>query len=165
MSSTTSPSNIYSFEALDASEKPKSLSNYSGQVCLIVNVATKCGYTKKSYDQLAQLVNEHYDKGLRVLLFPCNQFGKQEPGSMEDIQSFACSFNPKFDMFSKINVNGKEAHPLFVYLKSTCPGLITNSIKWNFTKFLIDRNGKPVARYGPNEEPLSFASKVEELLR
>lgn len=140
------------------------MSEFKGKVLLVVNVATKCGYTSSNYDQLGKMLEKHYDNGLRVLLFPCNQFGSQEPGSSDQIKEFACARNPKFDMFEKIKVNGSDTHPLYEYLKKSCPGFLVNAIKWNFTKFLIDRNGNPVTRFGPNEEPNSFAGKVEALL-
>jgi glutathione peroxidase len=155
---------IYEFKLPDITGKERSLSEFKGKVLVIVNVASKCGYTNSNYDQLGKLLDKHYDDGFRVLMFPCNQFGSQEPGNREQINEFACARNPRFEMFDKINVNGSDTHPLYEYLKKTCPGFITNAVKWNFTKFLVDRNGVPVKRFGPNEEPMSFADKIGELL-
>ena len=112
------------------------MSEYKGNAVLVVNVATKCGLTQSNYRELGELADKYYDKGLRILCFPCNQFGKQEPGSAEEIESFACEYNPKFIMFEKIDVNGKNQHPLYEFLKKQLTGFITNGIKWNFTKVL-----------------------------
>lgn len=141
------------------------MSEFKGKVLLVVNVASKCGYTSVNYDQLGKMLDKHYDDGLRVLLFPCNQFAFQESGSPEQIKGFVCERNPKFELFEKIDVNGSNTHPLFKYLKDSCAGFLTNTVKWNFTKFLIDRDGRPIERYGPNQNPDSFADKVEVLLK
>ncbi len=161
---TEKPTNIYGFEATDITGKVRSMEEYKDKVLLIVNVASKCGYTNTNYDQLGKMLERNYDRGLRVVLFPCNQFASQESGSREQINELVCSRNPRFDLYDKIDVNGSKAHPLYQYLKSTCHGFITNTVKWNFTKFLVDKNGVPVKRFGPNEDPDTFADKVEELL-
>ena len=136
-------STVYDFEAKLIDGKVKKLSEYKGKALLLVNVASECGYTKQ-YTGLQQLSDKYKGK-LEVLGFPCNQFGGQEPGSNQEIQEFCTSkFNVKFQLFDKVDVNGKNQHPLFAYLKSEKSGFITDDIKWNFTKFLIDFNGKPV---------------------
>jgi len=120
--------------------------------------------TKLNYTQLVQLDERYRERGLRILGFPCNQFGSQEPGTNEEIKEFAAGYGVQFDMFDKIDVNGSSAHPLYVYLKKKQKGFLINAIKWNFSKFLIDRNGNPVKRYAPNEEPFSIIPEIERLL-
>lgn len=128
---------------------PSNLIDYQGQVLLVVNVASACGFTPQ-YKDLEALHRQYQDKGLVVMGFPCNQFGGQEPGSAEDIQAFCSSrFDVSFPMFQKCEVNGPNAHPLFEFLKSAAPGILgTESIKWNFTKFLVNRQGQVVSRFG-----------------
>jgi len=152
---------IYDFTAKDIDGNEVSLSKYKGHVCVIVNVASKWGKTDVNYKQLVEMYNEHSETaGLRILGFPCNQFGGQEPGSDEDVKKFATEkYNVTFDMFSKINVNGGDAHPLWVYLKDKQGGFMLNAIKWNFTKFVIDKEGQPKARFGPTDDP---KPKVED---
>lgn len=116
------------------------------------------------YEQMQELYKRHADKGFEVLAFPCNQFGKQEPGSNEKIKEFAQSKGATFPMFDKVLVNGKDAHPLFQFLKANLKGTLGTSVKWNFTKFLCDRNGIPVKRYGPPTKPLNFESDILALL-
>ena len=178
--------NIYQFSARDIDGKVTDLSKYEGQVCVVVNVASKWGLTKANYTQLVQLhekynqvspsntlqsATKHIDKltftlqtgnKLAILAFPCNQFGAQEPGSSSEIKKFAEGYGVKFDMFEKVNVNGSEAHPLWVYLKEKQGGLLGSGIKWNFTKFVIDKNGNPVARLGPTDAPIP---KVEDEIK
>lgn len=154
---------IYEFYANDINGQEVSLEKYRGHVCIIVNVASQCGYTKNNYAEL----NELYDmfaesKGLRILAFPCNQFGGQEPGDSEQLVCFARDRNVKFDMFEKINVNGKEAHPLWDYLKEKQGGTLGSFIKWNFTKFIIDKNGQPVERHGPSTNPKTLIENLEK---
>lgn len=142
-----------------------SLADYRGRVLLIVNTASKCGYTPQ-YAGLQKLYDTYHERGLDVLGFPCNQFGAQEPGSAEEIAAF-CSMNygVSFPMFEKIDVNGEHAHPLFQHLKSQAKGLLgTEMIKWNFTKFLVDRQGRIVDRYAPTTTPEELASAIETLL-
>lgn len=145
---------IYDFKADDIDGNEVSLEKYRGHVCLIVNVASKWGGTTKNYTQLQALYEKYSSaEGLRILAFPCNQFGGQEPGTNADIKEFVKKFNVTFDMFSKIDVNGDNAHPLWKYLKEKQHGTLGNFIKWNFSKFLVDKNGQPVKRYAPNVDP------------
>jgi len=156
---------FYQFKANNLQGKVVKMKEYKGKVVLIVNTASKCGFTPQ-YKGLEELYQKYKDKGLVVLGFPCNQFGGQEPGSSEEIASF-CSLNygVTFPMFAKIDVNGKNAHPLFVYLKKALPGTLGNDIKWNFTKFLLDRKGNPVQRYGSPAKPESISDDIEKLLK
>jgi glutathione peroxidase len=148
--------------------QPLSLSNFQGRVLLIVNTASFCGFTRQ-YAGLEALYRTYRDRGFTVLGFPCNQFGAQEPGAETGIAAF-CSKNygVTFPMFAKVEVNGPNAHPLYAFLKREKPGLFgflgSSAIRWNFTKFLIDRKGKVTARYGPAKEPKSIAPAIERLL-
>ncbi len=137
------------------------LSEYRGKVLLIVNVASRCGFTPQ-YAGLEALYRKYADRGLVVLGFPCNQFGAQEPGSEAEIGAFCSStYDVTFPMFAKVDVNGADAHPLFQHLKSARPGLLgTELIKWNFTKFLVDRKGEVLARYAPKDTPESLDSAI-----
>ncbi|XP_051158612.1 uncharacterized protein LOC127279987 isoform X1 [Leptopilina boulardi] len=149
-----SATSIYDFTAKSIKGEDVPLSKYKGHVCLIVNVASKCGLTKTNYKEL----NELYDKfaeseGLRILAFPCNQFNGQEPGTADDICSFADREKVKFDLFEKIDVNGDNTHPLWKYLKKEQGGTLGSFIKWNFTKFIVNKEGKVVERHGPNVDP------------
>lgn len=154
---------IYEFTANDIKGNPISLSKYKGHVCIIVNVASRCGHTKSNYEQFVKLHEDYAEsKGLRILAFPCNQFGKQEPGDSEKICKFASERNVKFDMFEKINVNGSDAHPLYKYLTAKIKGPNGNAIKWNFTKFIIDKNGLPVERFTPSTKPLALVETLEK---
>lgn len=128
---------------------------------LIVNVASKCGFTKSNYKELNELYAMYHDQGLEILGFPCNQFGHQEPGCSVDIKEFIAKNEVKWDMFAKVDVNGENASPLFSWLKSKEKGLLIDAIKWNFTKFLINRQGMPVARYAPTTNPMQFKDAVE----
>ena len=156
---------IYDFNVTTISGKEKPLSDYKGKVLLIVNVASKCGFTPQ-YAGLEKLYETYHDKGLEVLGFPCNQFREQEPEDEKAIKSFCTlNFGVKFDMFSKINVNGDEAHPLYKYLKKEQTGFLgTEGIKWNFTKFLVDREGNVVERFGSSTEPQELTKDIEKLL-
>jgi glutathione peroxidase len=144
---------------------PQSLDDYKGQVLLIVNTASECGFTPQ-YAGLQALYEQYHDQGFEILGFPCNQFGKQEPGTAEEIREFCqVNYGVTFPMFDKVKVNGPDAHPLYVYLKDEAPGALgLKVIKWNFTKFLIDRDGNVVRRFEPNVEPGAIAPEVEELL-
>jgi len=145
--------NFYNLEALDAKGKLIKMDTYQGKFVLVLNVASRCGFTKQ-YAGLEKLYQNYVDKGLVILAFPCNQFGAQEPGNEEEILSFCqLNFGVTFPIFAKVNVNGKEAHPIFNYLKNELPDLLGKSIKWNFTKFLIDRTGKPIKRFSPTDTP------------
>jgi glutathione peroxidase len=156
---------IYAFEAqrLDGGRAP--LSDYRGQVLLIVNTASKCGFTPQ-YEGLEALYRAYKDRGFAVLGFPCNQFGAQEPGDAAEIASFcSLTYEVDFPMFRKIDVNGPKAHPLYEYLKTQKRGLWgSKAIKWNFTKFLIDRNGEVVARFGPTVKPETLIPAIEARL-
>jgi glutathione peroxidase len=144
---------IYNFSAKALQGDEISMDCYKGKTILIVNTASKCGLTPQ-YEGLQKLYEKYQEKGLVILGFPCNQFANQEPGDEQSIsEGCLVNYGVTFPMFSKIDVNGKQAHPLFNYLKSKLPGTFGNSIKWNFTKFLIDAEGKPVKRYAPTTSP------------
>jgi glutathione peroxidase len=157
-----SPFYLLKATAIDGEEI--SMENYRGKVVLIVNTASKCGLTPH-YEGLEKLHKQYSGKGLAVLGFPCNQFSNQEPGTNEDIAAF-CSLNygVSFQMFSKIDVNGENTHPVFKFLKSEKSGMMGDDIKWNFTKFLLDRNGNVVKRYAPTTKPESIMEDIEKLL-
>ena len=143
----------------------ESLADYAGKVLLIVNTASACGYTPQ-YEGLESLYQRYKDRGLVVLGFPCNQFGAQEPGSASDIATFCQkNYGVSFPMFAKIDVNGDLAHPLYRYLKQSAPGILgSEAIKWNFTKFLINRKGEVTQRYAPATTPQAIADDIEALL-
>lgn len=145
--------------------QPLSLSHFNGQVLLIVNTASKCGFTPQ-YAALEQLYRQYGPRGFAVLGFPCNQFGAQEPGGSAEIGQFCeRNYGVTFPMFDKIDVNGTNTHPLFKLLKAARPGFLgLQRIKWNFTKFLIDRHGNPVSRHAPNTDPLKLRPEIERLL-
>ena len=155
----------YDFNAIDIDGNPVSLGDYRGKALLIVNVASKCGFTPQ-YTGLEKLWQDYRDRGLVVLGFPCDQFGHQEPGNEAEIKNF-CSLNYEvsFPMFAKIDVNGDQTHPLWQWLKKEKGGLLgLGVIKWNFSKFLVDRNGKVVERYAPTAEPASLTDDIETVL-
>ncbi|HZC16548.1 MAG TPA: glutathione peroxidase [Caulobacteraceae bacterium] len=156
---------IYDFEAETLDGKPAALADHRGQVLLIVNTASKCGFTPQ-YEGLEALYRKHKDRGFAVLGFPCNQFGAQEQGDAAEIASFcSLTYDVSFPMFGKIDVNGPAAHPLYAFLKKRKKGLLgTEGIKWNFTKFLIDRDGAVVERFAPATKPEALESAVEALL-
>ncbi|MBO8156377.1 MAG: glutathione peroxidase [Bacillaceae bacterium] len=156
---------VYEYEAKSIDGEQKSLSDYQGKVLLIVNTASKCGFTPQ-YKGLQQLYDRYHDQGFEVLGFPCNQFAGQEPGTDEDIKEFCThTYQVTFPMFAKVDVNGEGAHPLFQYLTREAPGVMgTSSIKWNFTKFLIDRNGNVVKRFAPKTEPEKIEHVIKEYL-
>ncbi|MBY0620716.1 glutathione peroxidase [Sphingomonas ursincola] len=153
----------YTMPLPDGSSKP--LSDYQGQVLLIVNTASKCGFTPQ-YEGLEALHREYKDRGFEVLGYPCNQFGAQEPGDAEEIKNFcSLTYDVTFPLSAKIAVNGEEADPLWKYLKSQQAGLMgSRAIKWNFTKFLVDRKGNVVARYGSMVKPEQIKADIEKLL-
>jgi len=157
---------IYDFKVKTIEGKETTLEPYKGKVMLIVNVASKCGFTPQ-YDGLEALYEKYKDKGLVVLGFPCNQFGSQEPGSEEEIQNFCrLNFGVTFPMFSKLKVNGDDTHPIYVYLKSEQPGILGSVIiKWNFTKFLVDKHGNVVERFGSSTKPKELEEDIEALLK
>jgi len=156
---------IYDFDVIDINGEKQSLKKYEGKTLLIVNVASKCGFTSQ-YTELEQVYKEYKDSGLEILAFPCNQFGAQEPGDAEEIKSFCSLTYPiSFPLMAKIDVNGDEAAPVFTYLKESLPGLLgSKAVKWNFTKFLVDKNGKPVERYAPTDKPLQIAKDIKKIL-
>ncbi|MDA9836354.1 glutathione peroxidase [Luminiphilus sp.] len=156
---------VYDYSATLADGITTSLSDYKGQVLLIVNTASKCGFTPQ-YEGLEKLHATHKDAGFAVLAFPCNQFGSQEPGSTEEIVEFCeMRFQTSFPLFEKIDVNGTNSHPLYKHLKSEVKGLLgTERIKWNFTKFLINRDGKVVGRFGSQKKPADIESEIMALL-
>ena len=158
-------STLYDYTVDDIRGKPVKLDRYKGKVVLVVNTASKCGFTPQ-YKGLEALYEKYHGKGLEVLGFPCNQFGAQEPGSESEIEQFCeLNYGVTFPMFAKIDVNGKHTAALYEYLKSAKPGLLgSEAIKWNFTKFLVDRSGKVIARFAPNDTPEAIAGDVEKAL-
>ena len=156
---------IFNFSCKDVNGNEKNLSELKGKVTLVVNTASKCGFTPQ-YKGLEDLYQKYKDQGLEVLGFPCNQFGNQEPGSNNEIEEF-CTLNygVTFPMFSKVDVNGDSADPLFKFLTSNKKGLLGSSkIKWNFTKFLVDKDGNPVKRFAPTTTPEQISEDIEEIL-
>ena len=156
---------LYDFTVDDIEGHPVTLDRYKGKALLVVNTASKCGFTPQ-YKGLEALYRKYREQGLEVLGFPCNQFGAQEPGNEQEIATFCeTNYDVTFPMFSKIDVNGAATAPLYRYLKHEKPGLLgTEAIKWNFTKFLVDRNGKAVARYAPTDTPESLEADVAKAL-
>ncbi|HEY0943479.1 MAG TPA: glutathione peroxidase [Steroidobacter sp.] len=156
---------LHDFSANSLEGKPVALRDYAGKVLLVVNTASKCGFTPQ-YEGLEALYQKYRDRGLEVLGFPCNQFGAQEPGTAAEIGAFCQkNYGVSFPMFEKIDVNGATAHPLYQWLKSNARGLLgSEAIKWNFTKFLVDRSGKVVDRFAPTTKPEDLQTNVEALL-
>ena len=155
----------FDFSATSLAGKPADLAACKGKVLLIVNTASQCGFTPQ-YKGLEELHQEFHDRGFEVLGFPCNQFGAQEPGDSKDIAQFCeRNYGVTFPLFEKIDVNGGGTHPLFAWLKNEAPGILgTRDIKWNFTKFLVDRSGKVVERYSPTTRPDAIKGDIEKLL-
>ena len=162
---TNSPHSIYQFDAINNRGESVALSDFKGKVLLIVNTASACGFTPQ-YAGLEQLHKDHQAQGLQVLAFPCNQFGKQEKGSNDEIKGFCdLNFNISFPLMDKIEVNGDNTHPLYEYLKKSAPGILgSKNIKWNFTKFLINKQGEVVKRYAPNTKPAQLVNDINKLL-
>jgi glutathione peroxidase len=156
---------VYDFRIKTIDGVEVSLSDYKGQVLLMVNVASRCGFTPQ-YKGLEELYRKYHDRGLAILGFPCNQFGSQEPGSASEIKTFCeTNYNITFPLFSKIDVNGQNAHPLYEFLKGVKRGIFgTRNIKWNFTKFLVDRKGNPIKRYSPRVKPETLTGDIQRLL-
>lgn len=155
---------FYDFSANSLQGSPISMGSYSGKTILVVNTASKCGLTPQ-YEGLEKLYQTYKDKGLIILGFPCNQFGNQEPGDEKSIsEGCLINYGVSFPMFSKIEVNGDHAHPIYVYLKKALPGILGSRIKWNFTKFLIDSKGKPIKRFAPTTTPDSIEKYLKVLL-
>jgi glutathione peroxidase len=161
----TMSESVYDFHAKSLDGKDIDLSSYKGDVMLIVNTASECGFTNQ-YKGLEELHEKYQDRGLKILGFPCNQFGGQEPGDNQQIASFCQkNFGVNFQMFEKIDVNGEDAHPLYKYLTKAAPGALgTKAIKWNFTKFLVDRQGKVLKRYAPTTKPEDLRADIEKQL-
>ena len=156
--------NIYDFKVRNAKGVEVPMTEFQGKVLLIVNTATGCGFTPQ-YEGLQNLYDKYKDKGLEILDFPCNQFGHQAPGTEEEIQEFCTlKYKTTFQLFAKIDVNGKNAAPLFTYLKNQKGGFLGDDIKWNFTKFLVSRDGKVVERYAPVTKPEKIENDILKLL-
>lgn len=157
-------SDFYKHKATTNKGETFSMDELKGKAVLIVNTASKCGFTPQ-YKGLQSLYEKYSPKGLEILGFPCDQFAHQEPGSDEEISSFcSINFGVSFPLFKKIDVNGEKTHPLYKYLKNELPGLAGKSVKWNFTKFLIDSSGNPVKRFAPSTEPAKLEKFIEQLL-
>ncbi|TXR70038.1 glutathione peroxidase [Bacillus sp. AY18-3] len=156
---------VYDFLAKTITGEDKSLKDYEGKALLIVNVASKCGFTPQ-YKGLQEVYDKYKDQGLEVLGFPCNQFGGQEPGTEADITSFCeLNYGVNFPMFAKIDVKGDKAHPLYTYMTEQAPGLLgMKAVKWNFTKFLIGKDGKVVGRFAPQTKPVDLEVEIEKVL-
>ena len=156
--------NIYDYVVKNRKNEDVSLSDYKGKVLLIVNTATGCGFTPQ-YEGLENLYKKYHEKGLEILDFPCNQFGNQAPGTADEIHEFCqLKYNTSFDQFAKIDVNGENEEPLYTFLKGAKKGLINSNIKWNFTKFLVDKEGNVVERYASTVTPEKIEKKIVDLL-
>lgn len=155
---------LYNYSVKNSKNEEVQLSKYEGKVLVIVNTASKCGFTGQ-YEQLQQLYDQYNKQGLEIIAFPCNQFGEQEQGSNEEIHEFCqLNYGLSFPVYSKIEVNGENEDPLYTYLKSEKKGLLGKDIKWNFTKFIIDREGTVIKRFGPQTNPLKMTKDIEKLL-
>ncbi|PHG67822.1 glutathione peroxidase [Bacillus toyonensis] len=156
---------VYDFSAKTITGEDKSLKDYKGKALLIVNVASKCGFTPQ-YKGLQEVYDKYKDQGLEILGFPCNQFGGQEPGTEADITSFCeLNYGVNFPMFAKVDVKGDKAHPLYTYMTEQAPGLLgMKAVKWNFTKFLIGKEGKVVGRFAPQTKPVDLEVEIEKVL-
>ncbi|PIA26495.1 hypothetical protein AQUCO_09200003v1 [Aquilegia coerulea] len=151
------PSSLHDFTVKDSKGQDVDLSIYKGKVLIVVNVASKCGFTNSNYAQLTELHNKYKDKGFEVLAFPCNQFLKQEPGDDQEVEKFACTrFKAEFPIFQKVCVNGSDTAPVYKFLKASKTGFMGNRIKWNFTKFLVDKDGRVIQRYATMTTPLAI---------
>ncbi|KAJ8774875.1 hypothetical protein K2173_018134 [Erythroxylum novogranatense] len=159
------PKSVYDFTVKDIRGNDVNLGDYRGKVLLIVNVASKCGLTSSNYKELNVLYEKYKNQGFEILAFPCNQFAGQEPGTNKEIQEVACTtFKAEFPIFDKVEVNGKNAAPLYQFLKSQKGGYVIDAIKWNFTKFVVNREGKVVERYSPTTSPLKIEKDIQSLL-
>ena len=155
---------FYEYSAKNIDGKEINMSDYKGNVILVVNTASKCGFTPQLKD-LEELYKEYKDSGVEILGFPCNQFLNQEPGENKEVKNFCqINYGVTFNMFEKIDVNGSNTHPIYKYLKEQEKGLLTKDIKWNFTKFLIDKEGNLIKRYSPTTSPLKIKTDIEKLL-
>lgn len=156
---------VHDFTVKDIDGKDVSLNKFKGKVLLIVNVASKCGLTSSNYSELSHVYEKYKNQGFEILAFPCNQFGGQEPGSNTEIKQFACSrFKAEFPIFDKVDVNGPSTAPIYQFLKSSAGGFLGDLIKWNFEKFLVDKNGKVVERYPPTTSPFQIEKDIQKLL-
>ncbi|KAG6485202.1 probable phospholipid hydroperoxide glutathione peroxidase [Zingiber officinale] len=156
---------IYDFTVKDIDGKDVSLSKFKGKVLLFVNVASQCGLTSSNYTELSHIYDKYKTQGFEILAFPCNQFGGQEPGSNSEIKEFACTrFKAEYPIFDKIDVNGPNTAPLYQFLKSSAGGFLGGLIKWNFEKFLVDKNGKVMERYMPTTSPFQIEKDIQKLL-
>ncbi|KAK1364833.1 Glutathione peroxidase [Heracleum sosnowskyi] len=156
---------LYDFNVKDIDGKDVNLSKFKGKVALIVNVASRCGLTTSNYSELSHIYEKYKTQGFEILAFPCNQFGGQEPGSNPEIKQFACTrFKADFPIFDKVDVNGPSTAPVYQFLKSTSGGFLGDIVKWNFEKFLVDKNGKVVERYPPTTSPFQIEKDIQKLL-
>lgn len=156
---------LYDFDVKDIDGKDVSLSKFKGKVLLIVNVASRCGLTSSNYSELSQVYEKYKNQGFEILAFPCNQFGGQEPGSNKEIKQFACTrFKAEFPIFDKVDVNGPSTAPVYQFLKSSTGGFFSDLIKWNFEKFLVDKNGKVIERYPPTTSPIQIEKDIQKLV-
>ena len=163
--SSQSATSVHDFTVKDARGNDVDLSTYKGKVLLIVNVASQCGLASSNYTDMSKLYEKYKDQGLEILAFPCNQFNSQEPGTDEEIVNFVCTrFKAEYPIFSKIDVNGKDAAPLYKFLRSSKGGIFGDSIKWNFSKFLVDKEGHVVDRYAPTTSPSNIEKNIKKLL-
>lgn len=160
------PQSLHDFKVRNALGKEIDLKDFAGKAVLVVNVASKCGFTPQ-YGGLESLYQKYKEQGLEIIGFPCNQFGEQEPGSNEEIQQFCkTNYGVTFPILAKVDVNGRESAPVYEFLKSSAPGILgTEAIKWNFTKFLIGKDGKVLKRFAPQTQPTEISSEIEKALR
>jgi glutathione peroxidase len=155
---------FYQLSAENIQGKSVSMDEFSGKTVVVVNTASKCGLTPQ-YEGLEKLYKDHKDKGLVILGFPCNQFGQQEPGDADEIQSFCeVNYGVSFPMFNKVDVNGADTHPIFKLLKDELGGFLGSKIKWNFTKFVVNKEGKPVKRFGPTTKPEKMEAYLKKIM-
>uniref|UniRef100_A0A2P2K759 Glutathione peroxidase n=1 Tax=Rhizophora mucronata TaxID=61149 RepID=A0A2P2K759_RHIMU len=156
---------IHQFTVKDSRGRDVDLGNYKGKVLLVVNVASKCGFTDSNYTELTDLYNKYKDEGLEILAFPCNQFLYQEPGTSEEAREFACTrYKAEYPIFQKVRVNGPETAPIYKFLKASKSGFLGSRIKWNFTKFLVDKEGHVLHRYGSTTSPMSIEADIKKAL-
>jgi len=164
MPESNTAATLFDIPVVSWDQQTTTLERFRGQVLLIVNVASRCGYTRQ-YAALEAAYRRHRDRGFSILAFPCNQFGRQEPGTIDEVRAFCReTYDVTFPLFDKVDVNGSRAHPLFVLLKSAAPGVLGRAIRWNFTKFLVDRSGRVVKRYGSATTPEAMESRIDALL-
>ncbi|XP_022150213.1 probable glutathione peroxidase 4 [Momordica charantia] len=164
-SQSVAEKSIHEFIVKDFKGKDVDLSIYKGKVLLVVNVASKCGFTDSNYTQLTEIYSRCKDLGFEILAFPCNQFLKQEPGTSQDAQEFACTrYKAEYPIFQKVRVNGPDTAPVYRFLKATSNGFLGSRIKWNFTKFLVDKEGVVINRYSPTTNPLAIENDIKKAL-